>query len=231
MSKEKKVSLKFRDAELSEGAGFVSVSFERDRPAIAALFSEYDEAYEQDFNDQIKTVLEMEQGLSISEGQKNATKALYLGVDDMNLQLNIVSFRFSKVGLSSPLVTKVKDKLSRGDVEGACTDVESLCKYMEDNTALLQSKGMKSDYPSALKTKSFKLRDLNQEQNKLMNAGKNVSFDKNVEYAKLFGFIKDICKAGKIVFDGTVTEDEYTITRLIKRMRAPKRKKKEEEQE
>ncbi|MDR6967253.1 hypothetical protein J2X31_001260 [Flavobacterium arsenatis] len=87
---------------------------------------------------------------------------------------------------------------------------------------------MNKDYPLELKGKNKKLRELNGMQNVLMNQGKDVTFNEGTEYKALFAYIQNICKAGKIVFDGTITEDEYTITRLIKRMRAPKREEKEE---
>ena len=44
-----------------------------------------------------------------------------------------------------------------------------------------------------------------------------------VDYKKLYEFISTIAEKGKLVFKGTVIEDEYNITKLVNRMRAPKK--------
>jgi hypothetical protein len=41
-----------------------------------------------------------------------------------------------------------------------------------------------------------------------------------VEYDKLYDFIKTITGAGKIMYDGMVKANEYTVTKMISRIRS-----------
>lgn len=225
---KKKVSLKMRHEEYAVAGRFVQKSFERDRKELEELSNEFDPQYEADFDKQIGRVEEMEQGLVVSQQLRETTTALYGMTDEMDKEMNALSFRFGKVGLETTLVTKVKKQLNTGNVEGACKGVEGLIQVIKERSAALEGIGMKKEYPGELKIKNEKLRELNGLQNVLMDKGRDVTFDEETEYKALFAYIQNICKAGKIVFDGTITEDEYNITRLIKRMRAPKREEKEE---
>ena len=47
------------------------------------------------------------------------------------------------------------------------------------------------------------------------------------DYAELLKMIKQITNKGKLVFKGTVDQDEYTVNKVVQRMRAAKRKKDE----
>jgi len=225
---KKKVSLKMRNEEYAVAGRFLEPSFKRDRKKLEQLSNEFDEQYEDGFVTQIDRVEEMEQGLGLTQDQKDATASLYQKTDEMDKEMNSLSFRFGKVGLDVKPITKVKKQLHNGNVEGACKGIESLVQLADDRSADLVAKGMNKDYPLELKAKNKKLRELNGMQNVLMNQGKGVTFNEKTEYEALFAYIQNICRAGKIVFDGTITEDEYTITRLIKRMRAPKSEEKEE---
>ncbi len=218
-----------RHEEYAVAGRFVQTSFERDRKALEELSNEFNPQYQTDFDNQIDRVEKMEQGLSLSQRLKDTTKALYGMTDGMDKEMNALSFRFSKVGLPTKLITKVKKQLNTGNVEGACKDVEGLAQLIKERKDDLEAKGMKPEYVPELKDKNEKLRELNGLQNELMDKGQYVTFDQDTEYKALFAYIQNICKAGKIVFDGTITEDEYNITRLIKRMRAPKREEKEDE--
>lgn len=222
MSK-KKVSLKMRNEEYAVAGRFLQTSFNRDRNALSELSNEFNEQYATDFGLQIDRVEQMEQGLGLSQQQRDATTSLYALTDEMNKELNAISFRFSKVGLPTALVVQVKQQLRSGNVEGACKDVAGLVQLIIERQADLEAKGMQPTYPQELKVKNEKLREFNALQNALMDQRKGVTFDSETEYKTLYAYIQNICRAGKIVFDGTITEDEYTISRLIRRMRAPKR--------
>lgn len=213
-------SLKMRNEEYAPGASFLLTSFEGDQAAIVSLFSEFDAAYKADFELQIKKVEKMDQGVVVSEQRKDATKLLNGMVDGLNTQLNVVAFRFQRAGLPTKLVTQVKEDLKSGNVEGGCMKMEGLIQLMVEKKTALATTGMPDSYPDELAQTTEKLRDYNKKQNELMNVGEELTSKQLNEYQVLFGYIKDICRAGKIVFDGTVKEDEYNMTKLIKRMRS-----------
>ncbi|MFY0481134.1 hypothetical protein ACI6PS_00900 [Flavobacterium sp. PLA-1-15] len=221
---KKKPSLKMRNEEYSVAGRFVQESFKEDRKELEKLSNEFDVAYENAFDNQLEVVEEMEQGLGITQQQKDATKLLHVKTDEMDKEMNSLSFRLGKIGVDTALVTKAKKQLNSGNVEGACKSVEGLVQLVKERSGELESKGMKKEYPEDLKNRNETMRQLNERQNLHMNAGKGVTEAEKAEYKKLYAFIQNICKAGRIVFDGKAKEDEYTISKLIKRMRAPERK-------
>lgn len=213
-------SLKMRNEEFAPGASFLLSSFERDQAVIVSLFSDFDAAYMAGFKLQIVKVEKMDQGLVVSEQRKDATKLLNGMVDGLNTQLNVVAFRFQRAGLPTKLITQVKEDLKSGNVEGGCDKIEGLIQLMVEKKTTLVATGMPDNYPDELDQTTDTLRDYNKKQHELMNAGEELTSKQLNEYQVLFGYIKDICRAGKIVFDGTVKEDEYNMTKLIKRMRS-----------
>lgn len=57
-------------------------------------------------------------------------------------------------------------------------------------------------------------------QNKVLNAVKNLYEKNKTAYENLYTYISTISEAGKIIFKGQVKADQYTISKLIKRMRS-----------
>ena len=57
-----------------------------------------------------------------------------------------------------------------------------------------------------------------------MNNLKQLTEANTVHYNALYAFISKIATKGKLVFKNTVTQDEYTISKSISRMRAARLK-------
>lgn len=220
-------SVKFTNEEYAPGARFLKTSFSKDRKELEAFFSEFTPEYEAAFDAQIKVVEQMESTVVQSYEKEAATKNLYAKADVMNKDLNVLSFWFLKAKLPTILLTKVKNNLMKRNVEGACKDLEDVVQLVRDNEIKLVPFGMKVGYSKVLDSRNEELKALNVKQTELMNEGEKLT-DVNVEeYEKLYGFIQNICRAGKIVFDGTYKEDEYTMRQLIRRMRSDGGGKKE----
>ena len=56
-----------------------------------------------------------------------------------------------------------------------------------------------------------------------MNTRKQLVDANKDDYKELYVYIKTVAEKGKLVFKGTVLENEYNITKIVGRMRAPKR--------
>ena len=65
-------------------------------------------------------------------------------------------------------------------------------------------------------------------QNSIMDARKTLVDANSADYDLLYDFVSDVGKKGKIIFEGTRRADAYTISKIIKRLRAPDRKDDEE---
>lgn len=219
--------VRFKNEEYAPGARFLLTSFNRDRTAFEEFFSEFTAAYEAEFETQIEVVEKMERDVVLSYEQGQATKSLYEKSDGMNKDLNVLSFWFGKAKLPTSLLTKVKNNLMKRNIEGACQQIEGVVQLVREHESKLVPFGMKVGYFKVLDSRNEELKVLNVRQNELMDKGKGVVSVNVAEYKKLYAFIQNICKAGKIVFDNTHKEDEYTIRQLVRRMRSGNDGKKE----
>ena len=62
----------------------------------------------------------------------------------------------------------------------------------------------------------------NTTQNAIMNSRKELTDANITQYDALLKMIRTICSKGKLVFKDTVYEDEYVMSKVVKRMRAVK---------
>lgn len=212
-------SVKLRLEEYVPLASFLQTSFTRDRAELQETFSEFTEAYEAEFLARLETVKTLEQSLVLTEQQKTVTKELYEAARAMNKELNILSFQFKRAKLDTAIMTNVKKELSKGNIEGACQKVEAVLQLLDDKREILQSKGMKPDYAVGLKHRSAVLLEKNVMQNKLMDSRGQLTEVNTQKYKDLYEYVATISKAGKILYDGLKKEDEYTVSRLVSKMR------------
>jgi hypothetical protein len=94
-----------------------------------------------------------------------------------------------------------------------------LIQYITNKRSLLESKGMAAGFPSALAVSKADLEAKNVLQNKVMDSKGQLHEDNGSEYIALYDYISTFAKAGKIMYNGLGKADEYTVTRLISRMR------------
>ncbi|RZK24856.1 MAG: hypothetical protein EOO43_07010 [Flavobacterium sp.] len=213
-------NVKFRNEEYAPGASFLMSSFSRDREELEVYFSEFTPAYEAEFGAQIKAVEKMESDVVMSLKQEEATKLLYGKADAMNKAMNVLSFYFMKAKVPTDVITKAKSHLMKRNVEGACKHIEGIVQVVQEEETKLVPFGMKVGYSVVLDGLNEELKVLNVKQNDLMNEGEGLTTVNAKEYKKLYEYIQNICRAGKILFDDTYKEDEYTMRQLIRRMRS-----------
>lgn len=205
--------------EYVPAATFLKTSFVRDREELSSRFSEFTPDYLAGFETQLAKVTGLEQTLTLTEEQKGLTASLYEASSIVNKDLNFLSFYFERAGLDKAIVTAVKKDLTSRNVEGASLKLVGLIQFITEKSALLESKGMNAGFPAELDAARVNLTTKNELQNKVMDIKKQLYKDNKVEYDKLYEYISVIAKAGKIMYDGMSKKDEYTVTKLISRMR------------
>jgi hypothetical protein len=214
--------LKMRIEEYVPAGQFLMVSFVRDRAELANRFSEFTPEYLTGFSDQLTKVKKLEQSVVLSEKQKQVTAALYDVADGLSGELNFLSFHLKRAGLDTSLVTKVKYDINKRNIEGACQKLEGMLQYVVEQQALLVSKGMSADFPVDLEGIINDLEAKNALQNEVMDKKDQLHERNREDFKTLYGFISTISAAGKVMYDGKVKEDEYTISKIVGRMRSSK---------
>lgn len=214
---------KIRFEEYAPLGDFLMTSFVRDRAAIAVRFPKMNAAFEVAFQDKLQLVKRLESTLTLTEDQKRATVELYAEADVVNKELNFLNSYFGEAGLSKDAVSDLKKNLTRGNIEGALLQMNDVKQYVEANQAALEDEGMSATYPAALEAHRVSMAAKNALQNSVLNARKTLVDANKADYKALYAFIASVAAKGKLIFDGTVMEDEYNLTKIVSRMRAPQR--------
>ena len=216
MSKSKKL----RVEEYVPAAINLMKSFVRDRQELCGRFIELTEDYEDEFAQQIKTVSKLEQSMELTEQQKEATDALYRASDAISKELDFLTFHFKRAALYQGILTMVKKELAKRNIEGACQKMGGLISYVSAEHEILESKGMEVGFPAELAIMKADLEMKNSFLNEVVE-NKDQLYEDNIDdYKNLYEFITTVSNAGKVIYDGLDKEDEYTLTKIIGRLRS-----------
>jgi hypothetical protein len=202
---------------------FLMTSFVRDQPAIKVRFSKMDALFLGAFQSKLEEIKKLEGTLVLTEEQKQVTAKLYTEADVVNKELNFLNSYLRDAGLPTDAVSDLKKSLSRGNIEGALLEMKDVKEYVEGHLNALVEQGMSPEFPDKLQDHRASMSLKNALQNSVMNSRKTLVEANIKEYKKLYAYISKIAEKGKLVFAGSVTEEEYSITKLISRMRGPGR--------
>lgn len=213
-----------RIEEVSAMGDFVLTSYARDFNVIKSKFSKMDEAFRDGFIAKLDFVKVLESTLLLSENRKGVTASLYKEAKLLNDDLNFLSIYFNDASLDPAIVTALKNDLYVHNIEGAILKLEGVQQFVVANQAALTAQGMDAGFASVLTDYKVSLAQKNKAQNELINNRKQLTDVNRSHYDELLKMIKKIINKGKLVFKGTVTQDEYTATKVIQRMRTAKKK-------
>jgi len=206
--------------EFVPAALMIKTSFKRDREELVVKFFDYTPDFLVGFEKQIEKVKTVQQVLVLTEAQKKATSNLYLKAKDVNNEFNFLVSYFKKCDLDTKPLSKVKRDLSILNIEGAVDKINGVIQLIEVNKDVLVTKGMAADYTVELAAD----RDYLEAQNVLQNEVKNqvsILYNANkAEYDRLYKYISSIANDGKIFYKGKTKAKEYTIVKIIERMRS-----------
>ena len=212
-----------RNEEYVPLAEFIMVPFERDQREIEAKFPKLDGPFMAAFRTKIDFVKDLESSLVLTTEQSRVTDELYAEARAFNKDVNYLSSYFRGAGLPTASITKMKELLSSRNIEGAFLELKAVKQLARANQTALVAEGMEVDYPDKMDVAYDSMLAKNVMQNVIMNNRETLVRNNRADYDALYDYIATVAEKGKIVFDGTGFEDEYTISDIIKRMRAPKR--------
>ena len=216
------MNLKIRKEEYTTLGDFVKTSFVRDQAVILLRFTKLDAEFLANFTAKLEEVKTLESGLVLSEEQKAATSWLYAEAAILNKELNFLIRYIKEAGLSSQAVSDLKKDLIVNNIEGAILKIESVKQYVIANSVALEALGMSMTFVDDLEAHKVSLTERNALQNSYMNSRKQLTEINKSKYKELYAFVTKITNAGKLVFDDTAVRDEYTITKVVSRMRFAK---------
>lgn len=202
-------------------ADMLIASFERDQVQLEAENEMYSEAFLNAFKEHTEVVRQQERADTLLVQQKTTTNELYQLADELRQPLKLFSIVVEKAGLPTAIVQDTLSNLRVRNMEGVLVNLKSLNQVVNSNIALLNSKAMKADFPDLLEEKFNEITSKSNLQNKIMQK-RQLLTDANLgNYNKLYNeYIADVCKIGKVVYQGQAKAKEYTISNLVKKLRA-----------
>ena len=217
------MNVNVKNEEFVPLAEFIMVPFERDQRQIEAKFPKLNGPFLEAFRAKIDFVKDLESSLVLTTEQSRVTEELYAEAAAFNKEVNFLSSYFKGAGLPTASITKMKDFFFSRDIEGGLLELKGVKQLARANETALVAEGMEADYPDKMDAAYASMTEKNVMQNTIMNNRETLVRNNRADYDALYDYIATVAEKGKIVFDSTGFEDEYTISDIIKRMRAPKR--------
>lgn len=211
-----------RIEEIAPLGDFVKTSYTRDFAVIENRFPKLDTGFRTGFESQLALIKTLESSLVLTEEQKGVTASLYEEADELNSDLNFLKSYIGDAGLNAKVIEPLKSYLHNGNIEGALLKIEGVKQFVLAHEAALEEHGMAPGFATVLDNYKVSMTTKNTTQNAIMNSRKELTDANITQYDALLKIIRTICSKGKLVFKDTVYEDEYVMSKVVKRMRAVK---------
>jgi hypothetical protein len=193
--------------------------------ADMAMFAVFSDAFSETFINNPTTLIARSAGLVASE---KLTKEVTTVTDRIQVQLDAnkmeVYFKMANgemtVSADSMGLQNLRDSIHSGGSEGVVQSVRQLLIGVNQNMAVLQSKGLKPDLLNKLQQQADELETLGNDQNFRITERNSHTDENNVVYNELWDQIVLITDTGKALYRGVdaTKVDDYTITSILKRI-------------
>lgn len=197
--------------------------------ADMAVFAEFSDAFSEVFANNLTALIARSAGLVASEKLTKevttVTDRIKALIKQVQLDANKIEVYFKMaVRAESMGLQKLRDSIHSGGSEGVVQSVRQLLIGVNQNMAVLQSKGLKPDLLNKLQQQADELETLGNNQNFKITERNSHTDDNNVVYNELWDQIVLITNTGKALYRGVdaTKVDDYTITSILKRIGTPK---------
>lgn len=194
-------------------------SFGRDQVELAGHYKMMDSGYLRDFQNAIDAVRGTASVLAKTEELKSVTRKLYGLADEANEKLLFLIDYVKDGGLESASISGIRTKLTRRNIEGAVYDLREVLPYLESHRAALDAGNMPGDFLSYFPPILPQLEAWNAEQIGILSNRKTLVEANKALFEAAYSYISKVSNNGKKVFKNTVKKDDYTIAKLISKVR------------
>ena len=220
----KKFNCKMEDLPVI--AGFAIQSLETDK----ADFIDYSPVYDGDFIPDAKTkqkeCSELVKQEDVLKRQKKVTQEINISLKSLRNDINktegylLLGANQLDISVADFGLADIRLNISKNNVEGVCSDIQSLVVKLKRNEAILTAKGMKTALLDDLTAKGEKLDKLNLNQNDFKNKRSRTASDNIKIFNELWDILNMILDGGRSLYRTTdkVKYKEYTLSQLKKRV-------------
>lgn len=212
---------RIRQAEYPVVGSAMKESFSRDQEQFSTHYKSMDETFLSNFGAAIADVRNVHLNTTGMPEQKEASARVYELQDSLYKRALFLKDYVSDAGLDTALIAAAVKALRRTDTEAAVKAVRQAVAYYTPLAAQLTD--MPEGFAETFITDAGTLEELNIDQNTAMNFRVNLTDENRAKYDALDDYIRKVGNAGKRIFKGTPKANEYTVSHLLSRIRAPQR--------
>ena len=216
--------------DLNGMGGYLAQRVRADMAVFAAFSGEFSEV----FVNNLTALIARSSGLvasdkltkevtTVTNRIKALIKQVQLDANKMEMYFKMADGQMT-VSADSMGLKNLRESIRSGGSEGVVQSVRQLLIGVNQNLAVLQSKGLKPDLLNKLRQQADELETLGNDQNFKITERNSHTDDNNVVYNELWDQIVLITDTGKALYRGVdaTKVDDYTITSILKRIGTPK---------
>lgn len=195
-------------------------SVTRDQRELAQHYKMMDSDFVTGFQTAIDAVREAASVLAKTEELKSVTKKLYGLADEANKKLLFLLDYAEDAGLETAAISGIRSKFTTRNIEGAVRDLREVLPYLEDHKSALDAGDMPGKFLDYFPQILPQLEAWNAEQIAIISNRKSLVEANKALFENAYDYISKVSNRGKKVFKNTVKKDDYTISKLLKKVRA-----------
>ena len=149
--------------------------------------------------------------------QKELTKSLYDKIKDIKYNLQLLKDYAIRAKLDISLFNTLLKNISMKNAEGIIKNIRDMLPYYRSNVDKLLD--MPDGFLDKLKLKNDELEKLNTDQKHQLTSKKTNTSDNHIIYKEIYEYIRNISKAGKLIYINSIKKDEYTLSKILAKLR------------
>jgi len=203
-------------------------SFQTDQAEFLKKYKKMDAAFLTNLKTTVEATRKLSSVFAQNENLKKTTVQLYAFADGLNAQLLFLGDYLKQEKLNFKEVSEIRANFKKRNIEGAIKQLRDFQPYLNQNKTVLEAGNMPLNYLAPLFTNLPQMELLNAEQIKLINQRKTMVEQNGNIFEKADVLFSDICSAGKKIFKDTIKKEEYTLNKILKRVRVSSKPKETE---
>ena len=195
-------------------------SVTRDLGDFAEHYTKMDTAFIAGFKNAIDAVRSAASVLAQTEQRKGVTKQLYDLADEANKKLFFLIDYLEDADLETQALSAIRNKFTNRNLEGGVRDLREILPYLQSQKTVLEAGEMPKGFLDYFAAIIPQMESLNVEQISILSTRKTIVEANLALFETAYDFISKVSNRGKKVFKKSVKKDDYTLSKLLTRVRA-----------
>lgn len=199
-------------------ADIMAISLERDLTDFSAKYKNMNADYLAEFKAASAAVKAITHDVLSLAKQRQATKKAYSMADRVKEGVILLKDYADRAKLDSKVLGGAVKQFNHRNIEGGIKSVRGALPYFAEHAD--QMLAMPDGFLDQMAAGITELEELNTSQSKVMNDRRLGTSDNKVVHDRLYGFIAEVARAGKLIYKSGPKRDEYTLSKIVARVRA-----------